>query len=67
MGDGEGRRIEPSERRCALDQGNLGLPHSREIKLCLGDSAGALKYDCVLGIAGDFADELVQLFGGRRG
>src|SRR5215475_13170070 len=39
FGDGEGRRIEPSERRCALDQGNLGLPHSREIKLCLRDSA----------------------------
>jgi hypothetical protein len=62
-GDGaKNRRVERSERRGAFDQGNLGLPHSREIKLCLGDSTGALKYDCVLVIAGDFADELVQLF-----
>jgi hypothetical protein len=61
------RWIERSERRGALDQGNLGLPHSREIKLCLGDSAGALEDDCILGVAGDFADEVVQLFRRCRG
>ena len=48
-----------SERRRALDQRNLGAPHSREVKLGLGESAGALKQDWILGVAGDFADELV--------
>ena len=54
--------IELSERRRAFDQGNLGPPHPREVELCVRDSAGALEQDCILGIAGDFADELVQLF-----
>src|SRR6266542_4965027 len=62
-GDGARNRpwIERSERRGAFDQGNLGLPHSREIKLCLGDSAGALEQDWIVSVAGDFANELVQL------
>jgi hypothetical protein len=37
-------------------------PHPREVKLGLRDSAGALEHDCILSIAGDFANELVQLF-----
>jgi hypothetical protein len=36
------RRVECSERRGAFDQGNLGLPHSREIKLCLSERYDAL-------------------------
>jgi hypothetical protein len=35
------RRIELSDRRRALNQGNLGPPHPREVKLCLRESAGA--------------------------
>jgi hypothetical protein len=61
------RRVERSERRGALDQGSLGLPHSREIKLCLGDSAGTLEQDGILGVAGDFAREFVQQFRQCRG
>jgi hypothetical protein len=61
------RRLELSERARALDQGYLGPPHPREVKLCLRDSAGALEHDCILAIAGDFADELVQLFRKCRG
>ena len=67
MGDGELRRIELSERRRALDQGNLGPPHPREVKLSLRDSAGALEGDCILRVAGDFAGELVQLLRKCRG
>ena len=59
---GRARRIELSERRRALDQGNLGPPHPRELKLCFRDGAGALERDCILGVAGDFADESVQFF-----
>jgi len=66
LGDGGLRRIEFSERRRALDQGKLGSPHAREVELCLRDSAGALEHDCILGVARDFADELVQLFRKRR-
>ena len=58
----EPRGIELSECRRALDQGDLGPPHPRELKLCLRESAGALEQDCILGVANDFADELVQLF-----
>jgi hypothetical protein len=61
------RWIELSERRGAFDQSNLGPPHPREVKLGLCDSAGALEHDCILGVAGDFANELVQLFRKRRG
>jgi hypothetical protein len=53
------RRIELSERGRALDQGNLGAPHSREVKLCLSKSAGSLKQDWIVSVAGNFADELV--------
>ena len=67
MGDGELRRIKLSEGRRALNQGNLGPPHSRELKIRLRDSAGALEHHCILAVAGDFADELVQLFGKCRG
>ena len=67
MGYGELRRIKLSERRRALNQGNLGPPHSRELKIRLRDSAGALEHHCILAVAGDFADELVQLFGKCRG
>jgi hypothetical protein len=42
LGDGELRRIELSERRRALDQGKLGPPHARELKLGLRDLASAL-------------------------
>jgi len=61
-GGGEPRRIELSERRRALDQGNLGPPHPREVKLGLRDSAGALEQDGIFGVAGDLAGEFVQLF-----
>ena len=40
---------------------------TREFKLCLRDSAGALEHDFILGVAGDFVDELVQLFRKCRG
>ena len=53
------RRIEFSECRRTFDQGNLGPPHPREVKLGLGESAGALKQDWILGVAGDLADELL--------
>jgi hypothetical protein len=66
-GGGELRRIELSECRGALDHGNLGPPHARELKLCLRDSAGALEHDFILGVADDFVDELVQLFRKCRG
>jgi hypothetical protein len=62
LGDGEPRRIELTERRRAFDQGNLDPPHPRELKLRLRDSAGALEQDCILSVAGDFANELIQLF-----
>ena len=45
----------------------LGPPHPREVKLSLCDSAGALEHDCILAVAGEFADEGVQLFGNCRG
>jgi hypothetical protein len=48
LGNSERRRIELSERRRALDQGNLGPPHPRELKLCLRDSAGSFS------VAGEF-------------
>jgi hypothetical protein len=67
LGDGEPRRIELSERRRAFNQGNLGPPHPRELKLCLRDSAGALEPDCILCVAGDFAGEGVQLLRKGRG
>ena len=54
--------IELSERRRAFDQGNLDPPHPRELKLRLRDSAGALEQNGILGVAGDFTDEPVQLF-----
>jgi hypothetical protein len=41
--------------------------HTREIKLCLGDSAGTLEQDGILGVAGDFAREFVQQFRQCRG
>src|SRR5215471_808986 len=53
--------------RRALNQGKLGPPHAREVKLGLRDSAGALEHDCILAVAGDFADERVQLFRKCRG
>ena len=56
------RRLKLSERVRALDQGNLGPPYLREVKLRLRGSASALEHDCILGVAGDFADEVVQLF-----
>jgi hypothetical protein len=62
LGDGDPgrpRRVELSKRRRALDQGNLGPPHPREVKLCFRDSAGALEHDCIFGVAGDVADEIV--------
>jgi hypothetical protein len=62
LSDGEPRRIELSEGRCSFNQGDLGPPHPRELKLRLRDSAGAIEQDWMLSIAGDFADELVQLF-----
>ena len=37
------RRIELSKRRCALDQGNLGPPHRREIELGLRGLSRALE------------------------
>ncbi len=67
MGDGEPRRIQLSERRRALNQGHLGPPHPRKLKLCLRDSAGALEHDCLLAVAGNFADEPVQVFRKCRG
>ena len=67
MGDGEPLRIELSERRRALNQGNFGPSHPREVELCVRNGAGALQGDCVLRVAGDFAGELVQLFRKRRG
>ena len=59
LGDGAKnlRRLELSERARALDQGNLGPPHPREVKLCLGDSAGGLEHDCILAVAVDSATE----------
>ena len=66
-GGGELRRIELSECRCALDQGNLGPPRPRKLKLCLRESAGALEHDFIFGVAGDFAGEHVQLFRKCRG
>src|SRR5262245_56327104 len=62
LADGGPRRIELSERGRALDQSNLGPPNSRELKLCLRDSTGALELDWILGVAGDFADKGFQLF-----
>jgi hypothetical protein len=53
------RRIELSECRRALDEGNPSPPDPREVKLGLGESAGALKQDWIPAVAGDFADELV--------
>ena len=67
LGRGEPRRIELSERRRALNQGNLGPPHPREVKFRLRDSAGALQRDGTFSVAGDFAREFVQLFRKRRG
>ncbi|TMJ93983.1 MAG: hypothetical protein E6G77_23250 [Alphaproteobacteria bacterium] len=60
------RRIELSKRRCALDQGNLGPPHPREIELGLRGLSRALEDNGIIGVAGDFADELVQLFSNCR-
>ena len=62
LGDGGPRRIELSERRRPLNQGNLGPPHLRELKIRLRDSTGALEHDCIVAGAGDFADKRVQLF-----
>ena len=62
LGDGELRRIELSERRRALNQGNLGPPHPRELELCLRDLASALEGDCINGVAGDFAGERLELW-----
>jgi hypothetical protein len=67
LGDGEPRRIELSERRRALDQGNLSPPHPREVKFCSHDLESALEGDCIIGVAGNFAGELVQLFRKCRG
>jgi len=67
LGHGELRRVELSERRRALNQGKLGPPHAREVKLGLRNGAGALEHDCILAVAGDFADEDVQLFRKCRG
>jgi hypothetical protein len=33
--------------------------HPREVKLCLREGPGALEQNCILGVAGDFAEELV--------
>jgi hypothetical protein len=52
------RWIERSERRGAFDQGNLGLPHSREIKLGLRDRASALEHHSILRFAGDLRTSL---------
>jgi hypothetical protein len=38
LGGGELGRIELPECRCALDQGNLGPPHPRELKLATADT-----------------------------
>ena len=45
LGDGAEslRRIELSKRRRAFDQGDIGTPHPREVKLSLRESAGALE------------------------
>ena len=65
MGNGELRRIELSELR--LNQGKLGPLHPRELKLCLRNLASALEGDCIIGVADNFARELVQLFRKCRG
>jgi hypothetical protein len=67
LGNGELWRIELSERRRALNQGDLGPPHPRQLKLCLRDLVSALKSDCIIGVAGNFAGELVYLFCNCRG
>jgi hypothetical protein len=67
LGNGESRRIELSKCSRALNQSDLGPPHTRELKLCLRDGAGALEHDCILGVAGDFVDEFVQLLRICRG
>jgi hypothetical protein len=61
LGDGAKslRRIELSERARSLDQGNLGTPHPRELKLCLRDLESALASNCIIGVAGNFAGELI--------
>jgi len=62
LGDGELRRIELSQRRRALNQGNLGPPHPREVKLSLRDNAGALEHDCILAVAGDLRTRVSSCF-----
>jgi hypothetical protein len=51
--------IELSERRGALNQGNLGPPHPRELKLGVRDLESALEADCIISVAGNFAGEVV--------
>src|SRR5262245_57809361 len=55
------RRMGIFQRTRALDQGDLGPPYAREVKLCLRGGAGVLDLDCVLASAGDFTGETVQL------
>jgi hypothetical protein len=38
----------PNADARALDQGNRGPPHPREVKPGLRDSAGALEHDCMV-------------------
>jgi hypothetical protein len=56
------RGIKVSERAHALDHGDLCPLHTCEVKFRVGDSAGALEDDFILGFTGDFAGELLQLF-----
>jgi hypothetical protein len=46
---------------------SLARRHPREVELGLRDVTSALEGDCIIGVAGDFAGELVQLFGECRG
>src|SRR5262249_42522731 len=61
------RRIEFAERAHALDHGDLGPSDAHELELSLRDSAGAVKHDWLLAIAGDFTGEPIQLFRECRG
>ena len=39
----------------------------REVDLCVRNGAGALEQDCILAVAGDFSDKVVQAFRICRG
>jgi hypothetical protein len=62
LADGDLRTISGREYARALDQSNLRPPHPREVEFGLCDLASPLEGDCVNGVAGDFAGELLELW-----